>query len=580
MALGYTKLGDEVARNQYVNGSAGAVLTTQPVPARATAVHVPLTLTAPVIAYNIDYEPVCTDEEVVLTRIRTEAAAIACGYPSLEELRADIARAGQPIRDLRLDARLVAKLLTQSYQNSMINCGPDCAPAVNRGVMPAWTLDQPTTLTDDAEFRALNPQLHLRRTTSLSEPVLEALRSDGAAQVWRWLLSDESAASFLAGCPDDQGVTVNPFYSSRTYVGCPGQAAELDDAAEAKRQATDSPAGFADLPLTYPPDGSPFPLPNWQEQPAEGGRPARTLVDHLPRVDVMQVAARDALIGYKPRNSDFCEFTVDPTCFPAPGKWKDPKTLQRFGERELLALTDAPSAARFKLPTALLCDDAGEACVGASTTSLRKAADRFVASPVAGARAPAARADLPGGAYPLTMPVYAAIRPTLPQSARAAYADALEYVVTKGQVPGYLPGDLPPGYAPLTETLVSDAKVAVAQLRKAVPAKATTTTKPPTASATPEPTEEPAASPSASPGAARAGGDAARPVGAGGRRGARARRGRPGRDGARRGHGGHPPGCREHRGLAGLAAAGRPGAHVWAGLAGPFMRRRSSVRFR
>jgi hypothetical protein len=96
---------------------------------------------------------------------------------------------------------------------------------------------------------------------------------------------------------------------------------------------------------------------------------------------------------------------------------------------------------------------------------MQNAAARFVAAGVKGVQEPGAAAYA-SGAYPLTMPVYAAVSPTLPLSSRKAYAKALAYVTTTGQQPGFSPGNLPPGYAPLTSSLRAQAKHAIAQLLK------------------------------------------------------------------------------------------------------------------
>jgi hypothetical protein len=96
---------------------------------------------------------------------------------------------------------------------------------------------------------------------------------------------------------------------------------------------------------------------------------------------------------------------------------------------------------------------------------MHNAAARFAATDVKGVVGPGV-ADYGSGAYPLTMPVYAAVPPTLPLSDRKAYAKALQYVTTTGQQPGFSPGNLPPGYAPLTASLRAQAKHAIAKLLK------------------------------------------------------------------------------------------------------------------
>ncbi|KRC59501.1 MULTISPECIES: hypothetical protein [unclassified Nocardioides] len=465
IALGYSQLGDPVGRSQYVAGQNAAILTSER-PDKA-AVPVPVALAAPTVAYQLTYQPACAQNAPT-----TDEGATQCGYDDLAALRADHARAGTPVRDLKLDARLVAKLLTQSYYLSILDDSV-------RLPLPAWgTRKRPKFLLDDPEFKRLNPQLrHMAsnagdRTDHL---ILEAMRSDAATRVWQWLLSDPDARAFLNGCPDPDGLTVNPFYSTRTYVGCEDDKDALERQADADREATKKSSAYVDGAVSYPPAGSPYPMPTWQEIPpilGAGGevtKSAYTLTDLMPRVDSMPASGREVGRGHIPVNSllGWCPTNEDETCQPAPGKYKADKKRQNPAELNLLAITDTASAARWRVPTAQLCSSDGGQCVGADVGSLRKAADRFTKDDagwyVAGGT------DLASGAYPLTLPVYAAIDPTLPLADRKVYADALDFVTTRGQVPGFEAGELPPGYAPLSETLRTQARAGIAELRKAVP---------------------------------------------------------------------------------------------------------------
>jgi hypothetical protein len=462
IALGYTQIGDPVARAQFASGAAEAVLTTQP--SDAPAVYAPVALTAPVIAYTLSYQTDCPPQ----TDPYTDEKARSCGYDNAAELDADNLRSGTLIRNMRLDARLVAKLLTQSYSLSIFD-----QEGFRRS---GWMVDRPNSLAQDPEFRRLNPDLaHISLTasavTNLDHLVLAALRSDAASAIWTWILGDSDGAAFLNGCPDADGMTINPFYSTRTYEGCETDSNTLAAAADAARRATATPSSYVDLALTYPPDGSPFPLPGWQEADA-AGTPPYGVLDFLPRVDSMPVAGRDVAIGYLPRNSSLCLTTLDFSCVPKPGLWKDPKIRQTGDHLGVMAVTTAATAARFQLPTAELCNTAGTKCVGANTSSLQKAAGEFTDSGTDGVQQPGP-ANYAAGAYPLTMPVYAGISKSLSASSRATYAKALSYVTTTGQKPGFAIGNLPPGYAPLTKAMRSQAAAAIAALTKKTP-----TTKP------------------------------------------------------------------------------------------------------
>jgi hypothetical protein len=315
--------------------------------------------------------------------------------------------------------------------------------------------------------------------------------------VWKWILADPDGRAFLNGCPDPDGLVINPFYSTRTYQGCEDQRSVLAAQADADRKDTPTPASYANLAISYPPDGSPFPLPGWQEADIDGN-PPYSVYDFLPRVDSMPVAGRDVAIGYVPRNSNLCLTVLDTSCAPAPGKWTDPKNRQAGDRLGAMAITTAATAARFQLPTAQLCDSAGTHCVGADVSSLTKAASRFVAGDTPGVLAPG-DTDYASGAYPLAQPVYAGVSKSLSNTERTAYADALQYVVTTGQKPGYGPGNLPPGYAPLPKALLAEANAAISELRKSTPSGPSTpasTDTPGAPSADQPPVDGPSAAPS------------------------------------------------------------------------------------
>ncbi|WGL52760.1 hypothetical protein P5P86_02790 [Nocardioides sp. BP30] len=460
LTLGYSTVPDPVARTEYAAGASDAILTTQPLAPDQQADYVPVALDAPVIGYTLDYVPECpVASGLSIAKVTTEADAEKCGYASLDDLQSDLAKSGQQVRDLRLSPLLIAKMLTQSYR------GASMSPA------PSWMAGAPANVLDDAQFQALNPQLHLGRVGGdgdarmASTLLVEASRSDAAAAIWSWLLADPATAAFLSGCPDAEKMTVNPFYSSRTYIGCASQSATLEAKAAAARAATKKPSTYVDQAISYPPDGSPYPLPDWLDNGyAAPASRSMTETDWLPRDDSMALTARDTFNGGKPAASSWCQTTTDSTCLPAPGKYVAPSGKQAFGHRQAFTITDSASAARYRLPTASLCDDDGSHCAAATTASLHAAAGQFDDTTVPGVQQPGP-AEYADGAYPLTLPVYAAVRPTLAKADRDAYADALTYITGTGQIPGFDVGDLPPGYAPLTAHLTAQAARAIAALR-------------------------------------------------------------------------------------------------------------------
>jgi hypothetical protein len=70
------------------------------------------------------------------------------------------------------------------------------------------------------------------------------------------------------------------------------------------------------------------------------------------------------------------------------------------------------------------------------------------------------------GAYPLTMLTYAALDTSESADARRDYAAFLRYAAGAGQQPGSDPGDLPPGYVPLSDALRAETRAVAARLER------------------------------------------------------------------------------------------------------------------
>ncbi|SKA81311.1 hypothetical protein SAMN06295879_0309 [Agreia bicolorata] len=473
IATGYTQLSDDQARRQLESGANDFIFTSQAASASTAAIYTPSAVAGTVIGLTIDYRP-CGfyDGETVEH----------CGYPDRATAEAEWAKAGQPITDLRLNARLVAKLLTQTYQ-------VDSPPGTDIGQKAPWAING-MKLELDPEFLALNPQLKYHvpytRASALTRLETEGLKSDAAARLWAWILGDADGKSFLNGCPDADGITVNPWYSTRSYDGCQADAARLEVAAAAKRDATVTPTGFArDKAASYPPSASAYPQSLFAESTPVGSPDSpesyvgpATMVDLYPSYADQAATAR---VGFRsqPSRGSWCT-NLDGGCFPS--RWKPTVDLTATqGTRTTIVVTDSANAARYQLPTATLCDDAGTHCVGATSQSLQKAVDAFGQAAPGAVRTAPAVPDYAGGAYPLTNVVYAAAGTAkLTTTQAAAYAGMLDFITTTGQTPGQQTGQLKPGFAPLTATLSADAAASVAALRSFQPAA---TTKPAAATA-------------------------------------------------------------------------------------------------
>lgn len=451
--LGFSPMSDMQARSQLTGGEPLA-FTTRPAAGHKDMVYAPAALSGVVVAMTIDN---------VCTRRFTQYAAADCGYASEAEFEADKARNGALVRNLRLNARLVAKLLTQSYVLHTAPASADDAPFAK----PSNTrYGRPMTysLQQDPEFLRLNPK-GLGAAGNLAPPVVEGLRSDAASAVWEWLLHNQSARAFLEGCPDPSGMVINPFYSMRTYRSCEDRAAELDAAVKQKIAETRKPGSFTYATPVYPSDSAPYPQSYWAEKPAvmlsDGktvDQPALTVGDQYARVLDMATAAQNTVRAQPASVTEWCADCSPPAFKSAP--------RQGFGSRSVISITDAASAAKFQLPTAQLCSSDGSACVAANNASLQAAAASFEPTGTPGVVGPDSTPDYAAGAYPLTVPVYGVVNTAAATRAQAGtYSRLFEYVGTAGQEQGFRAGMLPPGYAPLTAALKEQTAAAVETLR-------------------------------------------------------------------------------------------------------------------
>ena len=105
---------------------------------------------------------------------------------------------GQPVTNLRLNPRLVAKLITGSYRS-----GAD--PAV---------IGNPVNIFRDPEFLQLNPGVDWPGGAPGNHPLILGDLSDTTLALTRWLEADADARAFLAGKPDPWGMTVNANYKN------------------------------------------------------------------------------------------------------------------------------------------------------------------------------------------------------------------------------------------------------------------------------------------------------------------------------------------------------------------------------
>jgi ABC-type phosphate transport system substrate-binding protein len=168
--LDYTAIGEPQTRTDVAGNSTDVGLVVDPLNPEAekdhAIVYAPVAATSLVVAYQID------DAQ------------------------------GRPVRDLKLNARLIAKLITASYRTG-------ANPAVD---------GNPYNLFHDPEFLALNPGVEWPDGSPGNHPLLLGDISDTTRALTRWIASDPDARAFIAGKPDPWGMHVNANYKN---VGLP-----------------------------------------------------------------------------------------------------------------------------------------------------------------------------------------------------------------------------------------------------------------------------------------------------------------------------------------------------------------------
>ena len=101
---------------------------------------------------------------------------------------------------LRLDARLLAKLLTQSYLGSDLGQGH---PGIG---------NNPLSILSDPEFQKLNPGLSTNDIETAATVLSLSIPSDVIERLTEYIADDRQAMAWLDGKPDPWGMKVNPAY--------------------------------------------------------------------------------------------------------------------------------------------------------------------------------------------------------------------------------------------------------------------------------------------------------------------------------------------------------------------------------
>jgi ABC-type phosphate transport system substrate-binding protein len=365
------------------------------------------TLGEPTAVTNV----VSKTDDVALTTLPASADGISTGgrpfvYAPIAVSAVSVAywidntSTGEQLGGLELNQRLMAKLLTTSY-NPNISC---------KGVPPPQNCDSgvernPFNIFFDPEFRALNPAIAKAVPTKPiftgQASVVPTVLSDPSDMTWtvtRWVGADPDASSFLTGTFDPYGMHVNTFYLGLKY---PQNSFQVQD------------------PTLW-----------WanEYQPVFG----------LSRAVNFQAVSQDSGANVSTINPNgTTSYTKDP---PEP-----------VGHRALLAIVGQGDAALDHFPTAAIRNAAGN-YVRPSNAHMAAALKHMSSDGSGTLQVNLTNKD--PKAYPLTMVIYAMV-PTsgLPHAKAAAIARFLDFAAGAGQTPGVQPGQLPPGYLPLPASM-------------------------------------------------------------------------------------------------------------------------------
>jgi hypothetical protein len=331
--------------------------------------------------------------------------------------------------------------LTESYQAQLVGVTSDTSSAY------AWVQNNPVSLVTDPDFLAYNPEFALLSTQQELDAatlIVEESSSDATTALWNWVLSDPEAQQWLNGSLPDNGMKVNPIYSTNPAINPSGVAFGTpvpDTFPKSDPYCQDTGDTFGNPPQP----ASPLCMQSWS-----------------PYALTMNAAAEAAATA-----NDGGKTTPDPDATSADTAWSS-NGPQKSGTYFVLSVTDSASAAQYGLQTASLSRDGDDGpnrtFVAPDEQSLLAGEQAMVPSSVPGVLLTNPAATAPG-AYPLPILTYAATTPvSLDATDRQNYATFLKYAVGAGQTPGEGIGQLPPGYAPLPAALQTQTLAAVSTI--------------------------------------------------------------------------------------------------------------------
>ncbi|MFJ3774225.1 hypothetical protein ACIPX0_21265 [Streptomyces sp. NPDC090075] len=396
----FTQSGEGQARSAVTSGDseAGLALTVdpvEPVDGQAQVVHAPVAVSGLTIGFVWMYTHTTGEGD-------------------------DLHSEQLPLTELRLNQRLLAKVLTQSY--------PFSVTQPSDGV-PDYLAGNPESIVKDPEFLKLNPGL--QGQAAVNAPLglaVTADNTDSARLVWKYILADSDAKEFIEGKKDPWGMKVNPAYKDGVI--------------------SDSLDFFPKTDLTP------------TQVVCLTGNVTRTAQDVVPYVNDMHDGA------LKVRRGSIGTAYTCASGDPLPRLSAEPRPIPT--NQRQYGIVDNASAVRYQLGAAALPNADGD-YVTPTDASLLKAVAEMPDSDVAGVKTsdPAKMRD---GAYPLTAVVYAASSLDQAEDARQDYAKVMRYAAGAGQTQGAAKGELPYGYAPLPAAMRTQAEQAADRLEKGVTA--------------------------------------------------------------------------------------------------------------
>lgn len=308
------------------------------------------------------------------------------------------------LTDLRLNPRLIAKLITQSYLGSEM------------GRMHPGMASNPVSINLDPEFQALNPGLDTTSREAAATLLSLSESSDVIEALTSYVAQDEDAMAFIDGKADPWGMTINPNYRK------------------------------IDLPRSEWPLLDDFVPTSFDECRQQNPAPYFTQIA-APVTSLRKIA--EAILDSWPNVQTKCERASlsDP--------WRIGRVdRQGVGSRFMLGLVSLGDARRLGLREAAL-QTRGSTFVTPTDGALARA---LAVSEASESGTEPFTIDIErvikaGSAYPGTMIVYTAARTSgMEKDEAAKVAQFIEVATTEGQRTGYGNGELPDGYLPIRRT--------------------------------------------------------------------------------------------------------------------------------